>query len=234
MLWSMISPSTDVAGAGSAIIVCALEFERRALRRAGLGSRHRLHCCGPGADAITAWARRADPPRGPVLLAGLAGALVPGAPWRTGAAFVATAVRAESGALLRPSLLDLRPLPAEASSCLITSTDEVIGDPPARRALATATGAALVDLESVAFARTASDLGWTWGVVRGISDDAEARLPAGIASWVDSRGRSRPLRVLADLLRRPQILPELRRLRRDGEAALAAVATVTASWLGPP
>ena len=68
------------------LIVCPLEFERRALVRAlrrapGVGHVE-VECCGPGAVAVAAWADGVGRTERPIVLAGLAGGLVASA--RTG------------------------------------------------------------------------------------------------------------------------------------------------------
>ena len=80
------------------------------------------------------------------------------------------------------------------------------------RAAVARAGADLVDLESVAFAEIATDRGWRWAIVRGVSDDAGSPLPAGVESWVDRRGRSRPLRTAGAVVRHPAMVASLVRL----------------------
>ena len=61
---------------GAPIIVCPLEFERRALLRSGVALPMRIDVSGPGHEGITRWAGANRNPEGPVILAGLAGGLV--------------------------------------------------------------------------------------------------------------------------------------------------------------
>jgi len=245
-------------------IVCPLEFERRALARAGLATLCDLHRSGPGRAAITAWAAAIDPPPGPVVLAGLAGGLQPppaadsdataAGPAATSRARIVTRVRDEAGkvcvlsavASAGPVLPTGSPRPAsgkvcvlsalllsalEPPDCTVVSRGRIVVSAREKRALGEETGADLVDLESAAFAETATARGWSWGIVRGVSDDVGTDLPAGVGSWTDDRGRTRPLRVLADVLRRPASIASLLRLRRDGERALREVADLLRTWL---
>jgi len=108
--------------------------------------------------------------------------------------------------------------------CAITSADDAVCTPADKNRIACETGADLVDLESVAFARSASSLQWSWAVVRGVSDDALTHLPPELRRWVDSRGRARLPRLVTDLLGHPRRLPAVFRLRRHAAAALRAVA----------
>ena len=199
------------------IVVCPLAFERRVLARTPLAATAAIAVCGPGPEAIAAWAERQPPRDGPVLLAGLAGALAEAPP--AGAARVITEVRSTEGPPRRPTWTY-----GAAPPCVITSAPSVVLRPEDRRDLAGRTRADLVDLESVAFATLAVRHGWSWGIVRGVSDDASCSLPSDIEDWVDDRGQPRPWRVAAALGRRPWLASRVWRLRRDSVIALRAVA----------
>ena len=199
------------------IVVCPLAFERNILARTPLAAAATIAVCGPGPEAIAAWAERQPPPDGPVLLAGLAGALAEALP--SGAARVITEVRSTDGPPRRPTWTH-----GAAPPCVITSAPSVVLRPEDRRDLARRTRADLVDLESVAFATLAVRQDWSWGIVRGVSDDASCSLPPDIEDWVDDLGHPRPWRVAAALGRRPWLAPRVWRLRRDGIVALRAVA----------
>jgi nucleoside phosphorylase len=197
------------------IVVCPLEHERRMLERHGVGRRAALHCCGVGGDAVRRWATAIGEQRGPVVLAGVAGALSTDV--RVGEAHVIAEIRAGDEALARP------PLGHEGGAVLAAAEAPVL-DPAERRQLAASTGAGMVDLESAAFARLADERSWRWGIVRGVSDDGTEGLPPLIAGWIDDRGRVRPGRIAVDLLRRPRLVAPMSRLRRQSAEALAAVA----------
>jgi len=207
------------------IVVCPLELERASLARCGLDRLAQLVCTGPGPAAVEAWCAGAAP-RGPVILAGLAGALAPAlAPGHAG---VVTSVIDTDGSRYTPTLA------ADAAPVLgaVAVADAIVADDPARAELARETGAALVDLESGAFARCAERAGWIWAVVRGISDGPGAPLPGQAAGWTDARGRTRTGRVVLDLAAAPSLLPDLLRLRRTSRAGLTAVAEVLRGVLG--
>jgi len=171
-------------------------------------------CCGPGAAAIDRWAASAGSTPGAVVLVGLGGAIRNG--WRAASAHVITEVRGPGGETWIPSLAGAGP------RCVVTSTETVTSHPDARHALAEERDADLVDLESVAFASAATALGWTWGIVRGISDDVDTPLPPDVGDWVDSEGVTRPGAVLAALLRHPRRIMALVHLGRNSRRAMAA------------
>jgi nucleoside phosphorylase len=202
--------------AESTVIVTALEHERRALERSACGRRARLACCGPGADAIERWASREGFPAGTtVILAGLAGALdhrvAPGT-----AQLVGTVV----------DLDDRRWTPPVEGDAIVVQTAAAVTTPQQKQDLSRRTGAALVDLESAAFAAAAETRGWRWAVVRGVSDGPDDRLPESVGDWVDERGRARLAKVCAWLVRKPLDLGCVARLARRSREAMDAVARV--------
>jgi adenosylhomocysteine nucleosidase len=99
---------------------------------------------------------------------------------------------------------------------------------PARTVPAAMPGAiAVVDLESVAYARIAAARSLPYLVVRAVLDPADERLPLDFEACRDRGGRVSNARVLARALARPRSLGKLWRLRtrvRDAAAALAALA----------
>ncbi len=92
----------------------------------------------------------------------------------------------------------------------VVGVDAAVTTPRGKRGLAEATGAAVVDMESVALARAAADADVPMIVVRALCDPAERAIPEAVASLLDVHGRlrCRPL---------PALLPHLPSL-----AALAA------------
>jgi hypothetical protein len=198
-----------------AIVVCALEFERRLLVRAGVGRRCELTCCGPGAEGVRRWAS-GQSPSGAVFLCGLAGALSDRIAVGT-ACSVAVVVGDEQ---------QTRPPITDSGGVIVSCPAHTLTTPAAKRAWAERHGADLVDLESAAFARIAVQEGWDWGIVRGVSDGPDFSLPADIDTWVDQQGRSRPGRVLRAILSGRVGVGQLARLRTQGIAAMAAAAVV--------
>lgn len=204
------------------IILCPLRFEIHGLRRAGLDAGFDARCIGPGAAAVERAANAIGRTERPVVLAGLAGAI--SARCAAGqAVIVDEVVDPDSQLRWRPPLA-LETSKDAASPIVITSTGAIAATAADRQQLHKKTGADLVDQESVPFARCASSLGWTWAIVRGVSDDVRSALPAEVADWVNSKGGIRRLRVAASLLRRPSRVHELFGLRRRSRDALQAVA----------
>jgi hypothetical protein len=209
--------------AAEPVILCPLEFERRLLQRAGLSTRLRLFCCGPGPRAVERWLAARRPPD-PVILCGLAGSVRASYPARS--AFVAGAVVTDDGQSLEPTLGS-----GGGPAPLIGSADATLTTPDAKRAWAADSGADLVDRESAAFARAASESGRRWAVVRGVSDGPESTLPAGIDGWLDARGRTRAGTVLRAVATGRVSARQLIRLRADSVAAMRAAAVVVRRML---
>lgn len=81
-------------------------------------------------------------------------------------------------------------------------------------ALADSSGPAAVDMESSAWAESASDAGIPYLVVRSISDSAGEPLPDYIAASLDENGGISRGSVVSGALQRPSTIPALLRLRR--------------------
>jgi hypothetical protein len=109
---------------------------------------------------------------------------------------------------------------------LIGSADQTLATPQAKRDWAKRTGADLVDRESAAFARAASERGWQWTIVRGVGDGPRTLLPEGIDAWVDDRGRTRVTAVWRAVALGRAGIRQLLGLRSDGVAALRAAAEI--------
>ena len=69
-------------------------------------------------------------------------------------------------------------------------------------------------------------------VVRAVLDSAERALPRAVIGSIAPNGRARTALVMARLMLRPWETPQVQRLRRDMDAALAALRALTAA-LGP-
>lgn len=207
---------------GRPLILCALAYEAAALRRAGMRDRFDIVTCGPGPEGIRRCATRQDDRPRPVVLAGLAGSL--SADWPVGRAAWAARVLDEAGRTWTPSW----PLEHKVSAARVDvlSVARIVRDRAERERRHAQTGAALVDLESAAFAETASERGWTWGVARTVSDDLSTGLPIETSDWIDEHGVSRPGAVLRSLIRRPQDLAHVIRLARNSRRAIAALAAM--------
>lgn len=206
--------------AASPVLLFPLRFEAevvsRTRRRRGLAPLDSA-VCGPGADAVRRWIDRAAETslrdgRGAILV-GTAGGLDPA---------LASGTAARIGEVVAPDARRWSPtLELDQPRGAIRATSvEGVASPAEKRSLRATTGADAVDLESVAFAEACDARAIPWAIVRGISDAAEEALPVDVGRWVDDRGRTRPLAVLASLLRRPSLIGTLRRLSRTSRAAL--------------
>jgi hopanoid-associated phosphorylase len=219
-------------------IVCGMQSEVRALGRWANDPRIGIGISGARPERAEAEARRLVAGGCRVLLSwGVAGGLDPAlAP---GELVIPAAVVTEDGGRLPLSQsviarLDRAIQTAEMPqpSRGMTGTGAILG--LERMVLAVAEKAALfertsavaVDMESHRVALVAAAAGLPMLAVRAIGDPAGRALPALAARALGADGRPRIGPVVAGLLRRPGDLGALLRVRRDTEAALAALAGV--------
>jgi hopanoid-associated phosphorylase len=114
----------------------------------------------------------------------------------------------------------------------IAGSDRLVASPAAKRALRTATGAALVDMESHAVAAAASARRLPFMAVRAIADPAHRAVPWCAAAALTADGRVRALPVLGRLCRHPWELFALATLARDTARALDSLRRVAAAAAG--
>jgi hopanoid-associated phosphorylase len=110
---------------------------------------------------------------------------------------------------------------------------DVVAHPAAKRALAAATNALAVDMESEAAAALAAARDLPFAAVRAIADTAADRVPQAALVGFRSDGRTTPGRVALALLRRPAELTELVRTAKRASLALAALRRVVVSFPQP-
>jgi adenosylhomocysteine nucleosidase len=192
------------ADAFAAAVREAVDFEAAGLTiREGLCADRRVAWCvgGAGAAAATRATRLLIDGHRPgiVVTAGFAGGLDAGIP---------------RGALVRPSrsvtttggpALELASGQRTGSGLSIVSVDRVVTTAAAKRDLAAATGAAVVDMETHAVATAARDAGLPCAALRVISDDASQDLPREIAALVQPQSGMRRLgAALGAIGRRPR------------------------------
>ena len=204
------------------IILCALQVERKALLASPMPEGVQVECCGPGREGIARWAdahRRLDRP---VILAGLAGSLVaehpPGAVVEVEAVISPSIPRTQTTWRL-PEALVVPRVDATSSTRLVNSR-------PAKRALHATLNASIVDMESLTFVAKGVELGWTFGIVRAISDGLEDTLPPGCDRWVDHRGRVSIAAVAGSILRTPSLIGRLREMNRVTQDAMERLGSV--------
>ncbi len=207
----------DVASTTTTIIT-PLAFEAGRIRMNTRPHQWPLLVCGPGRRGIGRLEDRCDIPAGHVvILAGLAGGLNPDLP--AGHALLADAVVDVHGRERIP------PLRSENGGGIICTHDELCDTPESKARLREMTGGDVVDMESIHFANLAEERGWTWGVIRGISDDHATPLPRGCDAWTDDGGRTRPWSIARSILSSPGIAMQLPGLKRCAGRAMDSVGT---------
>ncbi len=102
---------------------------------------------------------------------------------------------------------------------LLTGAGEIAATICTKAVLYRTTGAAAVDMESVAVARVALANGVPFAVMRAVSDPADRDLPPASLVAIDQLGRLMLVQVLASLLRQPAQLVDLVRLASNAAAA---------------
>lgn len=88
----------------------------------------------------------------------------------------------------------------------VVGVDRLIATPAEKTQLQRKTAAAIVDMESHAFAEACTTAKVAWAVVRGVSDGPGHELPLEMLNWVRPDGSSRVGRVLWDFVRRPKLI----------------------------
>jgi len=83
----------------------------------------------------------------------------------------------------------------------------------------------VVEMESAAVARVAATHGIPFLAMRAISDPWDEELDFTIDEFCDDTMRIRPAKVLATILRRPRIIPQLIRLARNSRIAATGLAS---------
>ena len=200
------------------IVVCALEFERDRLLRAGVAEHAEILCCGPGGKRISAWADGRSQDERPIVLAGLAGGLTERV--EVGSAWIIREVRAGNEALVPAWIPMIEGVRFATVSCPLKS----LTTPEAKRAWHRERGTDLVDLESEAFARAMLRTQRRWAIVRGVSDAVDDALPDSIDSWVDEHGRTRHGFIALAHLRRPSLVAITQRIGKQARQAMDSAA----------
>lgn len=100
------------------------------------------------------------------------------------------------------------------------SSDAPILIPGDKLSLHRRTGALAVDMESAGVALAARDTGIPFFILRAVCDPAERGVPAELSSALDPNGRVRIPALLGQVARKPALIPEMLRLKKDFAAAL--------------
>lgn len=189
---------------------------------------------GPGADFGGAWAD-ALPPGSVVVLAGVAGAL--SSECARGTAHWASAViDAERRRWIPPvqGSATLHAANASPDPVALAGVDGVIGRPQDKRALHERTGACIVDCESASFAHAATDRGWRWGVVRGVSDGVDDAVPEWMPQLLRRNGSVDAGAVASTLLANPLRAIDMIRGGRAAGDAMRSVCAMLAAFAQEP
>ncbi len=205
-------------------IVCGMASEARALGRWAADPGVRVEISGARPVRAEAAARALAGAGCRVLLSwGVAGGLDPAlAP---GALLLPEAVIEADGTrhALAPALAGL----ATGGPAPILGTDRMVLSPAGKSHLHRETGAAAADMETHRVARAAAAAGLPALAIRAVGDPAGRAVPPLAARALGEDGRPRLGAVALELLKRPGDLPALLRLKRDTDAALAALAAIS-------
>ena len=203
----------------AAAILTGMALEARLARRSGMPV-----ACATGDAAAAAAHRLLEDGACGIVSFGIAGGLAPDL--RPGSLVLANAVVDEGGAVFeawQPWRDRLHNTLPQAHSALIAGARMpvvTVGDKARLRAL---TGAAAVDLESLAVARACQAWGRPFAVLRAVADPAWRALPTAALAGLNGEGRITPGAVLARLTANPSQLVALGRLAWDLGRALAAL-----------
>ena len=122
------------------------------------------------------------------------------------------------------SILKKNNVPYKSGPLLCTL--QPVDSPDDKSAAYLKTGALAVDMESVGAAEAARQAGLPFFCIRVVCDPAGRRLEKKLFAGVDSRGNSRPMRLLNPLIRRPWLLTYLFMMAQDFSQALTGMRQV--------
>jgi len=204
-----------------------------------LGGRKRYHTLIDGHDIVlmeagmgmlnAGWAATALAAEKPDLMisAGFGGAVLPGL--RVGDAVVAEQLlhwggvefeEVAVGYFGRNAAADALSLPRGA----FISCDVILDKKSLAQKLPANAANPVVEMESAAIARVAAAYDIPFLGVRTISDPWNEELDFSLDEFCDDSMRIRPAKVLATILKRPRIIPQLIRLARNSRVAAAGLA----------
>ncbi len=184
--------------------------------------------CGIGATAAAQAAQRlADAGASALLTVGYAGALA--RTLRSGDLVLADTLHTNDqqhdlSQPLHTSLIQaLREHTVAVQSGGLLSALHVLGTVEQKQHAHRVTGAALVDMESAAVHRIATDRHLGFAALRVVLDDARTSIPQRVLACADTFGRTRLRALVALLLRHPSTLFSLRQLASQRALALASM-----------
>jgi adenosylhomocysteine nucleosidase len=104
-------------------------------------------------------------------------------------------------------------------------SETVIGTVAAKKALYHKTGCLAVDMESHCLAEIAAEAKVPYAIIRVIADDVETLLPSAVMVPFKADGSADHLRIVMNLLRRPQEVPAVLRLGQHMRQSAHALRT---------
>ncbi|MFO0805729.1 MAG: hypothetical protein U0791_21715 [Gemmataceae bacterium] len=114
----------------------------------------------------------------------------------------------------------------------IHTADGLVGDPAEKTRLAAETGARAVDMESAAIAEVCSERGLPFTAIRAVSDTRDTALSPQLVRLL-SGGEISIAQACLALLRKPSLLREFLRLRRDTKLAAENLAVALLPHVSP-
>jgi adenosylhomocysteine nucleosidase len=112
------------------------------------------------------------------------------------------------------------------------TTPDVAATVEAKQNLAAKHGAIAVDMETAQVAAWTKKIGVPLLAIRTISDMANDRIPPEIREIVDQKGTLRPAKAIAVFARKPKILSEAIRLKRNLDSSLKVLERIMPALLG--
>lgn len=194
-------------------IVCGLQSEARAIEKAGKGLPIRIAVSG--ADTARALKEARKLARGGargLLSAGVAGALTDGlAP---GDLLIADAVVMADGTRYEADGRWLATLGHKDRHAVLAGAGEVLATVEDKIALARATGASAVDMESHVTAMAADEAAIPFAAIRTIADAVDMIMPPLALEAIDEKGHTRMGATLFGMIKSPGQVPGLMALGR--------------------
>ena len=204
-----------------------------------LSGRKRYHTLIDGHDVVlveagmgmlnAGWAATALAVEQPDLMisAGFGGAVLPGL--RVGDAVVAEQLLHWGGESFEEAAVGFYGHTAVASTLNLfrgafITCDVILDKKSLAQKLPAGTANPIIEMESAAIARVAAAYGIPFLGVRTVSDPWDEELYFSIDEFCDDTMRIRPAKVLATILKRPRIIPQLIRLALNSRVAAASLA----------
>jgi len=209
-------------------VITGLQSELRCLNVHPMTARAPVLCAGASSERAASAARELIRARCEALVSfGVAGGLVDTV--RPGDVVLADSVMGTDGSRVltcdrwRARALDAVGAGLSLTTGLIFSADQAIASASEKGAIAQATGAIAVDMESYAIANTARQFGVPFLVVRAVADPSIQSIPRWLTTTIDEQGHPKIASVLAGLMRHPSDVLSLVSLAVDSAKGHSAL-----------